>query len=56
VTYGKVYTRPGVQASFSESVLHVLIRRDGIWRLQMSSPLPNPHPNQTNLDQPPPPP
>jgi Domain of unknown function (DUF4440) len=56
VSYVKVYTRPGVQTSFSESVLHVLIRRDGIWRLQLSSPLPNPHPNQTNLDQPPPPP
>jgi hypothetical protein len=40
VTYTKVYTKPGSQAAYSENVLHVLIRRDGIWRLQVSSPLP----------------
>jgi hypothetical protein len=42
VTYTKVYTKPGTQAAFSENVLHVLIRRNGIWRLQVSSPLPAP--------------
>jgi hypothetical protein len=44
VTYTKVYTKPGSQAAFSENVLHVLIRRNGIWRLQVSSPLPAPKP------------
>jgi Domain of unknown function (DUF4440) len=44
VTYTKVYTKPGSQGAFSESVLHMLIRRDGIWRLQLSSPLPAPKP------------
>jgi hypothetical protein len=44
VTYTKVYTKPGTQAAFSENVLHVLIRRNGIWRLQVSSPLPPPKP------------
>jgi hypothetical protein len=44
VTYTKVYTKPGTQAAFSENVLHVLIRRSGIWRLQVSSPLPAPKP------------
>jgi Domain of unknown function (DUF4440) len=45
VTYTKVYTKPGTQAAYSENVLHVLIRRDGIWRLQLSSPLPAPRPD-----------
>jgi Domain of unknown function (DUF4440) len=45
VTYTKVYTKPGTQAAYSENVLHVLIRRDGIWRLQLSSPLPGPRPD-----------
>jgi len=40
VTYTKIYTKPGRQAAYSENVLHVLIRRNGIWRLQLSSPLP----------------
>ena len=44
VTYTKVYTKPGTQAAFSENVLHVLIRRNGIWRLQVSSPVPAPKP------------
>lgn len=44
VTYTKVYAKPGSQAAFSENVLHMLIRRDGIWRLQLSSPLPAPKP------------
>ncbi len=44
VTYTKVYTKPGSQAAFSENILHVLIRRNGIWRLQVSSPLPSPKP------------
>jgi hypothetical protein len=44
VTYTKVYTKPGSQAAYSENVMHVLIRRDGIWRLQVSSPLPAPKP------------
>jgi hypothetical protein len=42
VNYIKVYTRPGNQAAFSENVLHVLIRRNGIWRLQLSTLLPSP--------------
>jgi hypothetical protein len=44
VTYTKVYTKPGSQGAFSENVLHLLIRRNGIWRLQLSSPLPAPKP------------
>jgi hypothetical protein len=40
VTYTKVYNKPGSQAAYSENVLHMLIRRNGIWRLQLSSPLP----------------
>jgi Domain of unknown function (DUF4440) len=42
VTYTKVYTKPGTQAAYSENVLHVLIRRDGIWRLELSTLLPAP--------------
>ncbi len=44
VTYTKVYSKPGSPAAYSENVLHVLIRRNGIWRLQVSSPLPAPKP------------
>ncbi len=44
VTYTKVYTKPGNQGAYSENVLHVLIRRNGVWRLQLSSPLPGPRP------------
>ena len=40
LTYTKVYTKPGSQAAYSENVLHVLTRRNGVWRLQLSSPLP----------------
>jgi hypothetical protein len=40
LTYTKVYTKPGSRAAYSENVLHLLTRRDGIWRLQLSSPLP----------------
>jgi Domain of unknown function (DUF4440) len=42
LTYTKVYTKPGSQAAYSENVLHLLTRRGGIWRLQLSSPLPGP--------------
>ena len=41
VTYTKVYTRVGSQTMFSENVLHVLTRRNGIWHLQLSSPVPS---------------
>lgn len=41
LTYTKVYTRPASQGAFSENVLHVFIRRNGIWRLQLSSPVPS---------------
>ena len=40
LTYTKVYTKPGSHAAYSENVLHILTRRNGIWRLQLSSPLP----------------
>jgi hypothetical protein len=40
LTYTKVYTKPGSHAAYSENVLHLLIRRNGIWYLQLSSPLP----------------
>jgi hypothetical protein len=40
VTYTKVYSKPGNQGAYSENVLHVLIRRNGIWRLQLSTVLP----------------
>jgi uncharacterized protein DUF4440 len=42
VTYTKLYNKPGSQAAYSENILHMLIRRNGIWRLQLSSPLPAP--------------
>jgi hypothetical protein len=42
LTYTKVYSRPGSQTAYSENVLHLLTRRNGIWRLQLSSPLPAP--------------
>jgi hypothetical protein len=42
VTYTKVYSKPGSQAAYRENVLHVLTKRDGIWRLQLSSPMPTP--------------
>jgi ketosteroid isomerase-like protein len=41
VTYTKVYTRVGSQAMFSENVLHVLTKRNGVWHLQLSSPVPS---------------
>jgi hypothetical protein len=44
VSYTKVYTKPGSQAAYGENVLHLLIRRNGVWRLQLSSPLPGPKP------------
>jgi hypothetical protein len=44
VSYTKLYSKPGSQAAYSENVLHLLIRRNGIWRLQLSSPLPSPRP------------
>jgi hypothetical protein len=44
VTYTKVYARPGSQAAYTQNVLHLLTRRNGIWRLQLSSPLPATHP------------
>jgi len=44
VTYLKVYTRPGTRNAYTENVLHLLIRRNGIWRLQLSSPIPAPRP------------
>ena len=37
VTYTKVYTRVGKQGVFSENVLHVLTKKNGVWRLQLSS-------------------
>ncbi len=40
VTYTKIYSKPGSKTAASENVLHMLIRRNGIWRLQLSSPLP----------------
>ncbi len=40
VTYTKVYTRVGAKAMFSENVLHVLTRRNGVWHLQLSSLVP----------------
>jgi hypothetical protein len=42
LTYTKVYSKPGSQTAYSENVLHLLTRRGGIWRLQLSSPLPSP--------------
>lgn len=41
VTYTKIYTRVGSQTMFSENVLHVLTRRNGVWHLQLSSPVPS---------------
>ncbi len=44
VTYTKIYTRPGGHPAVSESVLHLLMRHNRIWRLELSSPLPGPKP------------
>ncbi len=44
LTYTKVYSKPGSHTAYSENVLHLLIRRNGIWHLQLSSPLPAPKP------------
>jgi hypothetical protein len=41
VNYTKVYSRPGNQGTYSENVLHVLLRRNGIWRIQLSTVLPS---------------
>jgi hypothetical protein len=46
LTYTKVYNKPGSQAAFSENVLHVFLKRGNVWRLQLSSPLPNPKPEK----------
>ncbi len=42
VTYTKVYTLPANGASYSENLLHVFTKRNGVWRLQVSSPMPTP--------------
>jgi hypothetical protein len=44
VTYTKVYTLPVNSASYSENLLHVFTKRNGLWRLQVSSPMPTPRP------------
>jgi ketosteroid isomerase-like protein len=44
VTYTKIYTQPNSQAIYSENVLHILTKRNGAWRLQVSSPIPSPKP------------
>ncbi len=44
VTYTKIYTQPNSQATYSENVLHILTKRNGAWRLQVSSPMPSPKP------------
>lgn len=42
VTYTKIYTAPGKAQSYSENLLHVFTKRNGVWRLQLSSPIPEP--------------
>ncbi len=42
ITYTKIYTQPAGTATYSENVLHILIKRNGTWRLQVSSPIPSP--------------
>jgi Domain of unknown function (DUF4440) len=44
ITYTKIYTQPTGTATYSENVLHILIKRNGTWRLQVSSPIPSPKP------------
>jgi Domain of unknown function (DUF4440) len=44
ITYTKIYTQPNSNASYSENVLHILIKRNGAWHLQVSSPIPSPKP------------
>jgi hypothetical protein len=44
VTYTKIYSQPNSQATYSENVLHILTKRNGAWRLQVSSPIPPPKP------------
>ncbi len=46
LTYTKTYTLPKNGASYSENLLHVFTRRDGVWRLQVSSPMPAPRPQK----------
>lgn len=44
VTLTKVYTEPGRPTSFRENVLHFYTKQNGVWRLQVSSPMPSTHP------------
>lgn len=39
VTYTKIYTAPGKAQSYSENLLHVFTKRNGVWHLQISSPI-----------------
>lgn len=42
VTYTKIYSRGNTGAAFRENVFHLYTRRNGHWRLQMSTPTPLP--------------
>jgi hypothetical protein len=41
VTYTKIYTLPD-NTSYSEDLLHIFTKRNGVWHLQVSSPIPKP--------------
>ena len=44
VTLTKVYTEPGKPNSYRENVLHFYTKQNGMWRLQVSTPLPSTQP------------
>ncbi len=41
VTYVKTYTLPETHASYSEMLMHIFTKRQGVWALQVSSPIPS---------------
>lgn len=41
VTYTKIYTEAGRSQTYHENLLHIFTRRKGVWRLQVSSPIPD---------------
>jgi len=40
ITYTKVYTFTGRRQTYSENLLHIFTKRNGVWHLQVSSPMP----------------
>lgn len=47
VTYTKIYTLNGRAQSYKENLMHIFTKRKGVWRLQVSSPIPQEKPAET---------